>query len=323
MSPLVSIIIPCFNGARYIPGLAESLTPVAAAGRGKYEVVFVDDGSTDQSADLARKCLTGARLVQQQNCGLSAARNAGAAAAQGEYLQLLDVDDTIEPQKLEVQTSAANNAGADVVYSDWRLLTMNGDKLVRTEVFAPAEAPCEMVEALLGEWYVPPVGYLFRRSAYLDLGGCSGELKVWQDFDLYLRMAITGRRHQYVPGLLSNYYRYLDVQSLARRNLKVNALEREQILRKTVGELKERNGLTTARRRTAARALFGVMRTAGIIDPSWLHHMAGIIYEMDPDFEPQGTRVYRTISQVAGLVNAERLGILLRIVQRGLARKTC
>ncbi len=319
---LVSIIIPCYNGARYIPGLAKSLVPVMAAGRGEYEVIFVDDGSTDGSVELARQHLSGARFVQQPNRGLSAARNAGAAVAQGEYLQLLDVDDTIEPDKLDIQAAAASAQNADVVYSDWRLLTVNGGNAVRTEVFAPAQAPCDMVEALLGGWWVPPVCYLFRRSAYLDLGGCDETIKVWEDFDLFLRFVLAGRQHVYVPGTLCNYFRYLDVKSLARRDLGAGALAREGILRRTVAVLGDRGELTIARRKAAAKSLFRVLRTAGISDPEWLQNMDRFIYELDPGFRPTGPAPYRALARMLGIVIAERLAIALRRRQGVLQKQT-
>jgi glycosyltransferase involved in cell wall biosynthesis len=315
----VSIIIPCFNGARYIPGLAHSLQPVLATGHGEYEFIFVDDGSTDQSAELARKYLPTARLIQQQNRGLSAARNAGVQVAQGKYLQLLDVDDTIEPEKLEVQTAAAESAIADVVYSDWRLLTVDNSKLVRTEVFAPAEAPCEMVEALLSGWYVPPVGYLFRRSSYVELGGCDETIKVWEDFDLFLRFAVAGKSHVYEPGILSNYYRYLDVQSLARRDPRGSAIYRGGILNKTVTDLQLQGGLTTPRSNAAARALFGVLRTAGIPDDKWLRATTAKILELDPGFRPRGPMLYVAAANVLGIARAERLGIRVRKLKSTLS----
>jgi glycosyltransferase involved in cell wall biosynthesis len=319
--PLVSIVVPCYNGERYLPGLAQSLAPVVADGRGDCEVIFVDDGSTDRSAELARKYLSGARFVRQQNRGLSAARNAGVAEARGEYLQLLDVDDTIEPEKLEVQAAAADKAGADVVYSDWRLLTLDNGA-VRSEVFAPAQAPCEMVEALFIGWYVPPVGYLFRRSTYVALGGCDESIKVWEDFDLFLRLAMAGTRHVYAPGVLSNYYRYLDVRSLARRDPQGSALSRERVLLKTLETLARANALTPPRRKAAARALFGVLRTAGIGDPSWLRAIAAKIRELDPAFKPHGPAPYRAAASTLGIVKAERLAVQLRLLRNRLCPKS-
>jgi glycosyltransferase involved in cell wall biosynthesis len=312
LPPLVSIIIPCFNGARYISGLAQSLAPVLAPDAGRYEVIFVDDGSQDESHQLAQKLLPYATIVRQENRGLSAARNAGVALARGECLQLLDVDDTIEPQKLEIQTGAAASAAADVVYSDWRLRTIDGSKIVRTEVFAPAQAPCEMVEALLAGWWVPPVCYLFRRSAYVELGGCDESIRVWEDFDLFLRFALVGRRHVYAPGILSTYYRYLDVQSLARRDPRANAMALESILRRIVATLSEQGKLTPPRRKAAAKALFSVLRTTGISDPAWLQNMAKFIHDLDPSFRPGGSAPYRALARTLGLATTERLAIALR-----------
>jgi glycosyltransferase involved in cell wall biosynthesis len=309
---LVSIIIPCYNGARYISGLAQSLAPVLARDAGRYEVIFVDDGSQDQSCQLAQKLLCYATIVRQENRGLSAARNAGVAVARGEYLQLLDVDDTIEPDKVQAQAAAASSAKADVVYSDWRLVTVESGKVVRTEVFAPAAAPGEMIAALLDGWWVPPVGYLFRRSAYLELGGCDETIRVWEDFDLFLRFALAGWRHVYAPGILSNYYRYLDVKSLARRDLTANARARETILRKTVAALKEKGELTLPRCKAAAKSSFRVLRTAGISDPTWLQNMKRFIYELDPAFQPTGPVPYRALARLLGMATAERLAIALR-----------
>ena len=311
MLPSVSIIVPCYNGARYIPGLAHSLRPVLASDPQRVELIFIDDGSGDDSSGLMRTLLPEAVMVRQANRGLSAARNAGVALARGEFLQLLDVDDTVEVEKLARQVAAAGAAGADVVYSDWRLLTVDGGE-VRTEVFAPAQAPSEMVEALLAGWYVPPVGYLFRRSAYQALGGCDETLKVWEDFDLFLRCAMAGLRHAYVPGVLSTYYRYLDVHSLARRDPVGGALSRERILLKTLAALDQANELTSARRKAAARALFAVLRTAGIGDGAWLRRIAARINALDPDFQPFGTTPYRALARAFGIVRAERLAIGLR-----------
>ena len=309
--PLASIIIPCYNGSRYLPQLTASLKPILAAYPGRYEIIFVDDGSQDNSAELMRELLPEAIIIRQPNRGLSAARNAGIAHAQGEFLQLLDADDTIEPNKLEIQAAAAQAESADVVYSDWRLLTVNGAN-ISTETFAPAHAPNEMIEALLTDWYVPPVGYLFRRSTYLEIGGCDENIKVWEDFDLFLRLALAGKKHCYAPGILSNYYRFLEIKSLARRDPTAGARSREKIILKTVATLEKTSQLTQPRSKAAARSLFGVMRTAGINDPTWLRQIAAKIYELDPGFKPSGSGSYKILATLFGLVLAERIAQKLR-----------
>jgi hypothetical protein len=146
----------------------------------------------------------------------------------------------------------------------------------------------------------------------MDLGGCDETIKIWEDFDLFLRFAMAGKGHLYVPGIFSNYYRYLDVQSLARSNPQASALSRERVLRKTLETLARDNALTPPRGKSAARALFGVLRTAGIRDPGWLRAVNTKIRELDPDFKPCGSALYVAVANILGIVNAERMAVQLR-----------
>src|SRR5262249_12706994 len=140
-----------------------------------------------------------ATLLRQQNRGLSAARNAGVRVAQGEFLQLLDCDDTLEPGKIEAQVAAARHEAWDVVYSRFRVVVVQGSEVTH-QPFQGGQPATEMIEALLTDWWAPPIAYLFRRQAYVDVGGCDESLKVWEDFDLFLRLALAGKKHGYAPG---------------------------------------------------------------------------------------------------------------------------
>ncbi|HUM36995.1 MAG TPA: glycosyltransferase [Anaerolineae bacterium] len=311
MSPLTSIIIPCHNSARYVPGLAAALRPVLAAQPERFEAIIVDDGSSDNTGQLALSLIPSAKVVRLDDRGLAAARNAGAAVAKGEFLQFLDPDDAIEPGKLELQASCASVARADVVYSDWRMVVVRGE-MIKREVYAPAQAPCEMVEALLGGWWVPTHCYLFRRSAYAEIGGSDETITVWEDFDLFLRFALAGRRHVYTPGIFCDYYRYLDVTSLARRDPAANGRNRARILFKALETLEHSGGLTLSRRKAAARAFFAVLRTSGISDPQWLGQISAKIRQLDPAFQPVGNPGYRVAARLLGLINAERLAMFFR-----------
>ena len=95
--PLVSVVIPCFNQARFLgaaiaSALAQTHTPV--------EVVVVDDGSTDDTAAVTAR-FPGVRYVRQENAGLSAARNTGLGKSRGAYLAFLDADDVLLPRAAE------------------------------------------------------------------------------------------------------------------------------------------------------------------------------------------------------------------------------
>ncbi|MEO9255789.1 MAG: glycosyltransferase family A protein, partial [Tepidiformaceae bacterium] len=104
--PLVSVIIPMYNSARYIAAALES---VYAQDFTSFEIIVVDDGSTDGSADIARAHGT-ALLLRQENLGPAAARNAGLRGANGTLIAFLDSDDIWLPQKLRLQVDflAAN-----------------------------------------------------------------------------------------------------------------------------------------------------------------------------------------------------------------------
>ncbi|MFN0094906.1 MAG: glycosyltransferase family 2 protein [Dehalococcoidia bacterium] len=108
MTARVSVIVPVYNGARY---LGEALASVAAQTLPAYEVIVVDDGSTDESLEVARAA--GAVCLSQANAGPSVARNAGVAASSGELIAFLDADDRWLPGKLaaQVRALAASDAG--------------------------------------------------------------------------------------------------------------------------------------------------------------------------------------------------------------------
>src|SRR5690348_2830874 len=93
---LVSVLIPAYNSERWID---ETLQSVAEQSYPQIEVIVVDDGSTDGTASIAADC--GARVVRQRNSGPSVARNRALAESRGEYIQWLDADDVLSPDKIE------------------------------------------------------------------------------------------------------------------------------------------------------------------------------------------------------------------------------
>jgi Glycosyltransferases involved in cell wall biogenesis len=109
--PLVSIIIPCYNAARW---LGETLDSAFAQTWPNKEIILVDDGSTDESLAIARRYETrGLRLLAQPNRGASSARNNGLAAARGDFIQFLDADDLLAPDKLTRQLEMAARLGGE------------------------------------------------------------------------------------------------------------------------------------------------------------------------------------------------------------------
>ena len=108
----ISVVIPAHNAARF---LAEAVASVRAQTLPAAEIIVVDDGSTDETAPLARQL--GVKLLAQKQAGAGAARNRGAEAATGEWLAFLDADDLWTPEKLASQrTAMRDQPGTEVVF---------------------------------------------------------------------------------------------------------------------------------------------------------------------------------------------------------------
>lgn len=102
--PLVSIIIPAYNAEQY---LAETISSALGQTWPNTEIIVVDDGSQDNTLPIAKKFESGkVQIISQQNKGASAARNLGLKEAKGKYIQFLDADDMISPDKISVQVEA-------------------------------------------------------------------------------------------------------------------------------------------------------------------------------------------------------------------------
>lgn len=109
MSPLVSILIPCYNAA---PWLAATLDSALAQTCPRTEIIVVEDGSHDESLRIARGyAARGVRVVAQPNAGASAARNHALRLARGDFIQFLDADDLLTPDKIAAQLAVLTRAG--------------------------------------------------------------------------------------------------------------------------------------------------------------------------------------------------------------------
>ena len=114
----LSVVIPCYNAARF---LEETLRSVLAQTYAAHEVIVVDDGSTDESARIAANFGPPVRVLRQTNQGESTVRNRGMAEARGDWVGLLDADDTWEPDKLHCQVDVLRDQPGDIVcvYNDF------------------------------------------------------------------------------------------------------------------------------------------------------------------------------------------------------------
>ncbi len=190
--PTVSVVILVYNGEQY---LRSALDSVFAQTFQDFEIVCVDDGSTDRSLAVISEFGKRVMVVQQRNAGQGAARNAGVRHASGRYVAFLDQDDRWYPAKLERQVQVLENEPEVVlVYCNSDRMDAEGN-LVGTGVTLAErkKALASPLGRLSGEGLILPSSMMVRRCVFEQIGGFDTELRGFEDFDLSARLRQHGR----------------------------------------------------------------------------------------------------------------------------------
>jgi glycosyltransferase involved in cell wall biosynthesis len=182
----VSVVIPCYNQERFLGEAIESA--LGQEGCGPVEVVVVDDGSADATAEVATRYI-GVKYIRQANAGLAAARNRGLAESGGEYVVFLDADDRLLPEALRVGV-AALDARPDLAFVSGHYSLIDADGSL---ISAPPPSRCPEDDhyfALLQRNYIGMnATVMYRRSILEFAGGFAVSRRACEDYDLYLRIA--------------------------------------------------------------------------------------------------------------------------------------
>ena len=188
---LISVVIPTFNRAGYLP---EAVDSVLAQGHASLELIVVDDGSTDDTAAVVARCGNAVRYHFQPNRGIAGARNAGAALARGAYLAFLDSDDAWTPGKLARQMAVLDaNPGVDVVYGH------------AEQFYSPDVEPAfwRGYRAKPGVVAAPVCGaMLIRRAAFDRVGAFDPRFGIGIEMDWYARLVEQGLRAVMLPDVV-------------------------------------------------------------------------------------------------------------------------
>ena len=173
------------------------------------EVIIIDDGSTDQSANIIKSY--GAAVVAkcQPNQGASAARNHGTRLARGDYIQYLDADDMLAPDTLAKRIAALETTRADIAYTDWEQFTISEDgSICKGDVIAMSvERLVEDPEAACASstFWAPPAAILYRRWVVEGIGEWNPRLPVIQDARFIFDAARLRARFTRVKGVGALY----------------------------------------------------------------------------------------------------------------------
>ena len=223
--PRVSVIIPAYNAAKY---LAMAIDSVLSQTYTNYEVIVVNDGSTDRTEAIALTYGEKIRYVYQENQGVSAARNRGLYLAQGELIAFLDADDLFLPHKLAQQVAVFDNfPQIGIVNSGFRITT-DGDNTV-TEVKWWKDIPELNHEAWLLYKPVLPSAMMFRRSWLERVAGFDLRFFAGEDIDVTLRMVALGCQAKWLPEITTCYRIHDD--SVTRRNTPKQIANTEAMLK--------------------------------------------------------------------------------------------
>ncbi len=201
--PRFSVVVPAYNAEPYLQDCMQSVLNQTDP---DFELIIVDDGSTDGTAERVRSLSWDARvkLVQRCNGGLAAARNTGIQAAQGEWVAFLDADDRWCPEKLATHRHyLATQPEIAVTYDRAVFMDQAGQRtglrLAKTD--RPLTAERLLLKNYLGNGSTPIV----RRSVLQAAGVFNENLKRMVDHELWVRLSWRGYSFLRVPGVLTEY----------------------------------------------------------------------------------------------------------------------
>jgi len=311
---LVSILIPCFNAERWV---AQSIESALAQTWPEKEVILVDDGSTDASLTIVKAFGDRIRWVTGPNRGGNVARNRLLELARGDWLQYLDADDYLLPEKIARQMEFIGaNPAADVIFGPVTIEHCVEGKTSRELLSIPEPHDLWI---LLARWYLPQTGAaLWGKQAIVDVGGWKSDQPCCQEHELYLRLLMAGKRFAYCEhnGAI---YRHWGENTLWRGNVPEVHRRRLEIEQRSEDFLRKTNRLTAGRQHAINIARFETARSAWQYDPAAAKEIMRKVTSMDRDFVPAGpaaSGLYRLALKLFGFGVAEVIAQWRRSVFR-------
>ena len=191
MSPLISVVIPVYNGERY---LAHAIESIVAQSCQSIEVIVVDDGSTDHTKEVLARFGDKVQYLFQQRAGQAAARNVGIKFSKGNFLAFLDADDLWVEGKLDLQLAAFQaNPHLDAVLSYvQQFICPQIDQTIGSRIHCPSE---KMAGYLPGTM-------LIKRKAFLLSGGFDPSYRTGEFIDWYVNAKEQGLKDLMLPEVL-------------------------------------------------------------------------------------------------------------------------
>ena len=261
----VSVIIPTYNRTEYV---TQAIDSVLAQTYMDYEIIVVDDGSTDKTREVLEPYMDKITYIYQENTGVSAARNTGIKAAKGEWIAFLDSDDEWLPGKLAVQIRAVERHPQLVAHMVNVNLTNYNDPYPNS--FLHCKFPFEGNEGIIDDPFIPhfkyrtiamPVAIMCLKECAIKAGLFDESFVCGEDYDFVCRLALQGSWGYCWDELAMMYRRCEKTVSLSTLKKDYTVTLRNRI--KTHSKLLENQKLTKHERRVTAKLLSSNCRELG------------------------------------------------------------
>lgn len=191
----VTVVIPLYNQKEFVAHAIESVLNQSIS---DIEVIVVDDGSTDNPAAILEQFGKKIEVIEQQNQGLAAARNAGLSRASGEFIQFLDADDFLHRDKIALQLRDIEEKGSRISYCEVFQYDMSSGQTFLRYVGEIAD----LFPRLYNQWLPYPLpihSLLFHRSIFEEYGGFPEDLKAVEDRYFLSILVLSGEKISYFP----------------------------------------------------------------------------------------------------------------------------
>jgi hypothetical protein len=319
---LVSILIPCFNAGRWIGQAIESALAQTWLEK---EVIVVDDGSTDRSLDVIRRFDGQIHWETAPNRGGGAVRNHLMKLATGPWLQYLDADDVLLPEKISCQMEfLRRHPETEIIFSPTVTEYMVDGKIVRYESSIPQPRDPWVLLAL---WALPQTGGpLWKRAALQRVDGWRVGQPCCQEHELYGRLLEAGCICHFSDDCLAVYRVWELGDRLVPRMIQQIPVQRLKILARMERYLTEQSQLTLSRRQAINDARHQIARAVWLQDRNAAVGIIEQIRHSDerfcPNDGPASPPGYRAIYRILGFRDTQRIAGILRRCRRITMRVT-
>jgi glycosyltransferase involved in cell wall biosynthesis len=305
--------MPAYNAEQWV---SDSIQSVLQQTHRQLELIVVDDGSVDNTVNVVERTLSGSqirhRIVRQENAGAAKARNRGWSIAEGDWIQFLDADDSLEPEKIELQISAAARMHADVFYSDWCRLGLADGVWKQKDIRTPFIHQDAIADLLSDRNFLQLGCMLVRTNLLASTGGFDTTHEPTEDIGLCIKIAMGGAK--FVKADCSRpvaFYR-----DLPRSFSKIDYRKFIEACIKNAKLADQYIAGDEATHTRTAQAIVDVYlagsRFYAGVDWSRFEELLADIERLQPGFIPRSPRHLKLLSRAVGYRTAERVAVWYR-----------